>query len=106
VSVYRDIYEKIKATQEHLALQTGISGRCVRLIKLQEEVGEVSQAYIGYLGANARKGHSHTGQDVAKELCDVVITAMVALHDWTDSPETLLKAQLQGLQERIKREGS
>jgi NTP pyrophosphatase (non-canonical NTP hydrolase) len=103
MSVYRDIYQKISASQAGLAM---LPGRTARIIKLQEEVGEVSQAYIGFLGANARKGYSHTGQDVAKELADVVITAMVALHDWTDSPEQFVKEHLQGLLERIKEEGS
>jgi hypothetical protein len=105
MSVYRDIYEKISASQTGVDLHR-MAGRTVRLIKLQEEVGEVSQAYIGYLGANARKGNSHAGEDVAKELCDVVITAMVALHDWTADPTDLLITQVAALRERIKREGS
>lgn len=106
MSVYRDIYEKISASQTGVDLHR-MAGRTVRLIKLSEEVGEVNQAYIGYLGANARKaGLKYDEADIAKELCDVIITAMVALHDWNAHPESLLKVQLQGLQERIKREGS
>jgi NTP pyrophosphatase (non-canonical NTP hydrolase) len=100
MSVYRDIYTRIAASQR------ASHGIDYRLVKLQEEVGEVAQAFIGYVGANARKGHTHTSEDVAKELADVVVTAMVALHDWTDNPEQFMKEHLQGLLERIKREGS
>lgn len=100
MSVYRDIYDKIKATQD------AERGPVYRLLKVQEEAGEVAQAVIGFAGANKRKGVTHSEIDVAKELCDVVVSAMVALHDWTAHPETLLKVQLQVLQERIKREGS
>ena len=43
---------------------------------------------------------------MAKELADVVITAMIAMHDWTDSPERFLKGHLQALMQRISEEGS
>lgn len=100
--VYRDIYEKIAATQ-HLV---GVPGPIIRLVKLQEEAGEVAQALIGFTGANARKGYTHDEEAVAKELADVVITAMVALHDWVPSPELFMKDRLQELLTRIKEEGS
>lgn len=100
--IYRDIYDRIAATQHHL----GVPGSVLRLVKLQEEVGEVAAALIGFTGANARKGHTHTEEDVAKELADVVITAMVALHDWVPSPELFMKDRLQVLLVRIKEEGS
>lgn len=51
----------------------------LRLLKLAEESGEVSAAWIGYTGQNPRKGVTHTVQDVARELADVVMTALVAL---------------------------
>lgn len=44
-----------------------------------EEVGEVSEAVTGALGANPRKGDSHGWSDVEKELSDVIVTAVVAL---------------------------
>ena len=103
MSVYRDIYEKIV---ESAPAQAGTDGPLYRLIKLQEEVGEVGQAVIGFVGANKRKGFSHDAEDVAKELADVVVTAMVALHDWTDSPEQFMRDHLQGLVQRIREEGS
>ncbi len=53
--------------------------RMLRVMKLSEEVGETTQAVIGALGANPRKGVTHTWRDVEHELCDVIVTAMVAL---------------------------
>ncbi|MBS2965531.1 MazG-like family protein [Actinocrinis puniceicyclus] len=53
--------------------------RLLRVMKLSEEVGEATQAVIGALGANPRKGVTHTWLDVEHELCDVIVTAMVAL---------------------------
>ncbi len=100
MSVYRDIYEKISATQPWK------EGPLYRVLKLQEEAGEVAQGVIGFVGANKRKGITHNEEAVAKELADVVITAMVALHDWTASPERFMKARLQVLGERIREEGS
>lgn len=55
------------------------SVRLLRVLKLSEEVGETAQAVIGALGQNPRKGVSHSWQQVEAELCDVIITAMVAL---------------------------
>ncbi|MEU4086837.1 MazG-like family protein [Streptomyces aureus] len=59
----------------------GREGLLLRILKLSEEVGEVAQAVIGATGQNPRKGVSHTWDDVRSELCDVVITAMVALRE-------------------------
>lgn len=101
--VYRDIYEKIEGSSP---AQVGSNGPLYRLLKLQEEAGEVAQAVIGFTGANARKGYTHTEEDVAKELADVAITAMVALHDWVPSPDLFMKDRLQQLLARIKEEGS
>jgi len=100
------MYEDIHA---HIAAHQGYAGAGIhlRLMKLAEEVGEVNQAYIGAMGANRRKGRTHEPEDVAKELADVIITAMVALHDWTqESPELFLKEQVTRVLERCKREGS
>lgn len=53
--------------------------RLLRIMKLTEEAGEVTQAVSGTLGQNPRKGITHTWDDVQAELCDVMFTAMVAL---------------------------
>lgn len=72
----------------------------MRLMKLTEEVGEVMQAYIGATGQNPRKGITHTRADVADELCDVIVTAMVALHCFADAPEQHLTVKLQKIADR------
>jgi NTP pyrophosphatase (non-canonical NTP hydrolase) len=64
----------------------GDEGLLLRVLKLSEEVGEVAQAVIGATGQNPRKGVTHTWDDVQGELCDVVITALVALRTLT--PDT------------------
>ena len=46
--------------------------KLLRIMKLTEEAGEVTQAVIGTLGQNPRKGVTHTWEDVQAELCDVV----------------------------------
>lgn len=61
----------------------GREGLLLRMLKLSEEVGEVSEAVIGATGQNPRKGITHTWDDVEAELCDVVITALVALRTLT-----------------------
>lgn len=55
------------------------TARLLRVMKLSEEVGETTQALFGVLGQNPRKGVTHTWHDVESELCDVILTAMVAL---------------------------
>ncbi|MFH8987166.1 MazG-like family protein [Streptomyces sp. NPDC017940] len=66
----------------------------LRMLKLSEEVGEVAQAVIGATGQNPRKGTTHSWDDVQSELCDVVITALVALRTLTPEPERALDARL------------
>ncbi|MFR9673955.1 MazG-like family protein [Streptomyces sp. TR06-5] len=51
----------------------------LQVLKITEEAGEAAEALQGVLGANPRKGRSHTEEDVAGELCDVIVSAMVAL---------------------------
>src|ERR1700761_5647753 len=54
-----------------------------QLLKLSEEVGEVAEAYLGMSGLNPRKGFSHTRDDLAGEVADVLITAAVTLVEVT-----------------------
>ncbi|MFI7007143.1 MazG-like family protein [Streptomyces sp. NPDC050145] len=72
----------------------------LRMLKLSEEVGEVSEAVIGAIGHNPRKGVSHSWQDVESELCDVVVTALVALSTLTPDPRARLSAHVTGVAER------
>lgn len=72
----------------------------LRVLKLSEEVGEVAQAVIGATGQNPRKGNSHTWQDVQSELCDVAITALVALRTLTPDAEEVFAGHLARVAER------
>jgi NTP pyrophosphatase (non-canonical NTP hydrolase) len=58
----------------------------LRLLKVSEEAGEVASAWIGVTGQNPRKGETHTVDDVADELCDVIVAAMVALTTLKQDP--------------------
>jgi len=77
-----DLWTWLDANRAH----SGQEGLLLRMLKLSEEVGEVAEAVIGATGQNPRKGVTHTWEDVQGELCDVVITALVALRTLT--PET------------------
>ncbi|MFE3646912.1 MULTISPECIES: MazG-like family protein [unclassified Streptomyces] len=68
--------------------------RLLRVLKLSEEVGEAAQAVIGATGQNPRKGHSHTWDDVHAELCDVIVTAMVALRTLTPEARQVFEGHL------------
>ncbi|WP_329116523.1 MazG-like family protein [Streptomyces sp. NBC_01465] len=72
----------------------------MRILKLSEEVGEVAQAVIGATGQNPRKGTSHTWQDVEAELCDVIVTAMVALRTLTPDAPAIFAAHLDRVADR------
>jgi NTP pyrophosphatase (non-canonical NTP hydrolase) len=72
----------------------------LRMLKLSEEVGEVAEAVIGAVGQNPRKGHSHDWADVEAELCDVVLTAMVALRTLTPDAPQVFAAHLRKVAER------
>jgi NTP pyrophosphatase (non-canonical NTP hydrolase) len=50
-----------------------------RILKVTEEAGEAAGAWIGVLGQNPRKGVTHARDDVANELADVALTALVAI---------------------------
>ncbi|GGK79411.1 AAA family ATPase [Mangrovihabitans endophyticus] len=50
----------------------------LRILKIVEEAGEAAAAWIGTVGQNPRKGVTHDRQDVADELGDVAVTALVA----------------------------
>jgi hypothetical protein len=75
-----------------------------RVMKLAEETGEAVAAYIGMTGQNPRKGTCATRDDLASELCDVIITAMVALATIaadTASAEAIVQAHLSARSARL-----
>jgi NTP pyrophosphatase (non-canonical NTP hydrolase) len=75
-------------------------GLLLRVLKLSEEVGEVAQAVIGATGQNPRKGTTHSWEDVQSELCDVVITALVALRTLTPDAREVFAAHLDRVTKR------
>lgn len=76
------------------------TARLLRVMKLSEEVGETTQAVIGALGQNPRKGVTHTWQDVEAELCDVIVTAMVALATFNPNARKVFAARLDHVVQR------
>ncbi|MFF9013845.1 MazG-like family protein [Streptomyces sp. NPDC014870] len=78
----------------------------LRVLKLSEEVGEVAQALIGATGQNPRKGTTHSWQDVEAELCDVIITAMVALRTLTPDASEVFAGHVRRVAERSLGEGT
>lgn len=97
-----DPWPSVRRFSAHLDEVNGTSDheRALRLMKLSEEVGEVTQAYIGMTGQNPRKGVTHTREDVAAELCDVLITAMVALCSFSRDPQGALRAKIEAVDAR------
>ncbi|UED84197.1 MazG-like family protein [Streptomyces profundus] len=79
---------------EHSAATTPEVTRLLRVLKIQEEAGEVAEALHGVMGSNPRKGASHDWADVEKELCDVILTAMVALATVSDRAEEVFQHHL------------
>lgn len=82
------------------------AGDYFRIMKLAEEIGEVVQAYIGTTGANKRKGVTANGYDIASELSDVIITAMVAMHDYLADPEDFFTKHVEKIWNRVQKDGS
>ncbi|MEH0846136.1 MazG-like family protein [Micromonospora sp. CPCC 205711] len=72
-----------------------------RILKLTEEAGEVAGAWIGMVGQNPRKGVTHTREDVAAELADVVFTALVAIESLGLDARSAVSACATKVQARI-----
>lgn len=75
-----------------------------RVLKIGEEFGETSEALLGVIGANPRKGYSHTWDDVRKELVDVAVTALIALATVAPNGEEVFDEGLRRLVARIPQE--
>lgn len=75
------IWAAVRATQRWLDQHNG-SGPdelTCRILKVTEEAGEAAGAWIGVIGQNPRKGVTHSTDDVAAELADVALAALVAI---------------------------
>lgn len=64
----------------------------IRLLKLQEEVGEAAEAFVAYLGF--KPNTQATILDIGVELADVVFTALVAMVDLGLTPNDMLAVQM------------
>ncbi len=53
--------------------------------------GQVAAAWIGLFGQNPRKGVTHTREDVAAELADVVFTALLAIESLGPVPRAVVR---------------
>ena len=76
-----------------------------RIMKITEEAGEAVAAYFGVTGANPRKGVTATTDDLAGELCDVVLAALVALvtvTGGTPQAESCLAGHVAGRAARLR----
>jgi NTP pyrophosphatase (non-canonical NTP hydrolase) len=89
-----DTIEKITGQLDASSTLAPDMEKLLRIMKLTEEAGEVTQAVIGTLGQNPRKGVTHTWDDVQAELCDVMFTAMVALTTLTPDAREVFNAHL------------
>lgn len=80
-----------------------------RISKMQEEIGECIQAFIGVTGQNPRKGFTHSQIEVHDELCDAILTGIYALQHFTkNTSETrgLLRSRMRVHEERFRRMGA
>jgi NTP pyrophosphatase (non-canonical NTP hydrolase) len=75
------VWDAVRASRDWLDAANGAEPPelTCRILKVTEEAGEAAAAWIGVLGQNPRKGVTHTRQDVAGELADVALTALVAI---------------------------
>ncbi|MEU1940214.1 MazG-like family protein [Streptomyces coeruleorubidus] len=98
-----DLWATIDTLSEWLDTHRPVEGRegvLLRILKLSEEVGEVAEAVIGATGQNPRKGVTHTWDDVQAELCDVVITALMALRSLTPGAREVFAGHLERVTRR------
>ncbi|QKW63616.1 hypothetical protein HUT15_25580 [Streptomyces sp. NA03103] len=93
-----DLWKWLEADQS----VRGREGLLLRMMKLSEEVGEVAEAVIGATGHNPRKGVTHTWDDVRAELCDVAITALVALRTLTPEAREVFGRHLARVADRSR----
>lgn len=73
----------------------------LRVAKVAEEAGEAIGAWIGLVGQNPRKGVTHTADEVAAELADVVLTALVAMCSLGYDPAVVMRGCARKVLDRI-----
>ena len=73
-----------------------------QMVQLTSELGEVADALIGATGANERKGFTHSYEEVADELGDIALTAIMTLFYCADDPELVIRDTLAKYINRIE----
>jgi NTP pyrophosphatase (non-canonical NTP hydrolase) len=73
-----------------------------RILKIVEEAGEAATAWIGAAGNNPRKGVTHSIDDVACELADVALSALVAIESLGLDHRTVLNKCAARVAERLE----
>ncbi len=99
-----NMYNVVDDFVEYLNSKNGASlaEQTTRLLKIQEELGEASAAWIGAIGQNPRKGKTHTFEDVVMELGDVVFTTLVAINSLGYSPQVIMRTVTDKMQTRLE----
>ena len=99
-----ELWDTVRAGKAWLDRHSGLGEHeiTVRILKVMEEAGEAAAARIGMLGQNPRKGVSHTAEDVAAELADVAITALVAIESLGFDAQEVMKACARKVSDRIE----
>ncbi|OBK22560.1 hypothetical protein A5635_21790 [Mycobacterium asiaticum] len=73
----------------------------IRMLKISEEYGEATDAYLGYLGANPRKGVTNGVETVWLELADTALAALVAIESLGGDPESELLNRIEFVRTRL-----
>ncbi|AVT30312.1 MULTISPECIES: MazG-like family protein [unclassified Plantactinospora] len=73
-----------------------------RILKVTEEAGEAAGAWIGLTGQNPRKGVTHSLDDVAAELADVALSALVAIESLDLDARQVLDARAARVRDRLR----
>jgi NTP pyrophosphatase (non-canonical NTP hydrolase) len=78
---HADVWEHVARVVARLAAANGRGPHetATRIMKITEEAGEAVAAYLAVTGQNPRKSITATSGELAGELCDVVLAALVAL---------------------------
>lgn len=76
--ISQELVDLLERLQKHYD-RYGNGNLANQIIKVQEEVGEVAEAYVGWTGTNPRKGTTHSRYDIAMELADVIVTAALGI---------------------------
>jgi NTP pyrophosphatase (non-canonical NTP hydrolase) len=96
----RAVTATVEWLERHKVAQ-GDEAISLQLLKISEEAGEAAGAWIGALGQNPRKGVTHLRSDVADELADVVLTALVAIESLGFDPEEVVTACAEKVLSRV-----